>query len=92
MPTIVKYTDRRPPTNRYPHQIISPPRAGGCCFSDMEEIGTSRQEAGWVYGYKRCRTCGFTVRVILRQIPDAVLLADLRRTLANAFQRNVPDL
>lgn len=55
------------------------------------EIGTSCQEAGWVYGYKRCRTCGFTVRVILRQVPDAVLLADLRRTLANAFQRNVPD-
>ena len=40
MPTIVTYTDQRPPANRYPHQIISPPRAGACCFSEMEELGT----------------------------------------------------
>ena len=92
MATIVEYTDTKAPQNCYPERIVSPSHSGPCCFSDMEEIGTSRQEAGWVYGYKRCRTCGFTVRVILRQIPDAVLLADLRRTLANAFQRNVPDL
>jgi len=44
-----------------------------------------------MYQYKRCRTCGYAVRVIVREIPDAALLADLRRILANSFQRNVPD-
>jgi hypothetical protein len=57
----------------------------------MEELGTSRQETRWVYQYKRCRTCGFTVRLILHEVPDAILLAELRRTLETAFQRNVPD-
>jgi hypothetical protein len=91
MASIVQYTDQQAPQNRYPERIVSPSHAGPCCFFDMEEIGTARQEAGWMYGYKRCRTCGFTVRVILRQVPDAALLADLRRTLATTFQRKVPD-
>ena len=39
MPTIVEYTDRKQPENLYPQRIISPPRSGPCCFSDMEEIG-----------------------------------------------------
>jgi hypothetical protein len=91
MATIVEYTDRKEPKNLYPQRIISPPRSGPCCFSDMEEIGTSLEEGRWVYQYKRCRQCGFTVRVILREIPDATLMAELRETLALAFQRNVPD-
>jgi len=53
MPTIVEYTDQQPPRNRYPHRIISPPRAGGCCFSDMEELGTPQEDARWVYQYRR---------------------------------------
>jgi hypothetical protein len=44
-----------------------------------------------VYQYRRCRQCGFAVRVILREIPDAALVAGLRETLAHAFMRNVPD-
>jgi len=44
MPAIVKYTDQKPPTNRYPHQIISPPRSGVCCFFDMEEVGTPQED------------------------------------------------
>jgi hypothetical protein len=91
MATIVEYTDQKEPQNLYPERIVSPSHSGPCCFSDMEEIGTSRQEVRWVYLYKRCRTCGFTVRVILHEVPDAVLLAELRRTLETAFQRNVPD-
>jgi hypothetical protein len=91
MATIVEYTDQQAPQNRYPERIVSPSHSGPCCFSDMDEIGASRHEGRWVYGYKCCRTCGFTVRVILHQVPDAILLADLRRTLATAFQRNVPD-
>jgi len=44
-----------------------------------------------VYQYKRCRQCGFAVRLILREIPDVALVADLRATLAGSFLRNVPE-
>ncbi len=91
MATIIEYTDRKTPQNQYPDRIISPPRSSPCCFTDMEEIGTSRQEVRWVYAYKRCKTCGFAVRVILRHIPDEALVTELRHTLAASFQRNVPD-
>jgi hypothetical protein len=91
MPTIVKYTDQKPPTNRYPHRIISPPRAGSCCFSDMEELGTPQQDDRWVFQYRRCRRCGFAVRVILRELPDTALVASLRKELAHSFVRNVPE-
>ena len=92
MPTIVTYTDREPAANGYPQRIVSPCRPGPCCFSDMEELGTARQEGRWVFQYRRCRQCGFTVRVILREIPDTVLAEQLRQILATAFVRNVPDL
>jgi hypothetical protein len=57
----------------------------------MEEIGRARAEGRWEYQYKRCRKCGFTVRVILREIPDAALIGELRKTLQNSFVRNVPE-
>jgi hypothetical protein len=89
--TIVEYTDQKPPANRYPRRIISPLRPGPCCFSDMEALGASHEDERWVCQYRRCRRCGFAVRVILREIPDAALLASLRETLAKAFIRNVPE-
>jgi hypothetical protein len=92
MATIVEYTDRKPPQNRYPTKIISPARSGPCCFSDIEEIGPAQREGRWEYQYRRCRQCGFTVRVVLREIPDTTLAAELRRILARSFVRNVPDL
>jgi hypothetical protein len=91
MPTIVEYSDQKPPTNQYPHRIISPSRAGGCCFSDMEEVGTPQQDGHWVYQYRCCRHCGFAVRVILHEIPDMTLVNSLRATLARAFVRNIPE-
>ena len=91
MATIVTYTDQQPPENRYPHRIISPPRAGGCCFSDMEELGTPQEDAGWVYQYRRCRQCGFAVRVILRELPDTALVASLREQFVHSFTRSVPE-
>jgi hypothetical protein len=90
MATIVEYTDRKPPQNRYPTKIISPSRSGPCCDSEMEEIGRPQEVEHWAFRYKRCRTCGFTIRVILRARPDVALFASLRETLARAFQRNVP--
>jgi len=90
MPTIIKYTDRERPKNEYPKQIISPVRSGPCCFSDMEDIGDTHQDKRWIFTYKRCRQCGFAVRVILREVPDSALVAALRKSLTTAFVRNVP--
>ena len=92
MSTIVTYTDREPARNQYPQRIVSPSRPGPCCFTDMEEVGAARQEGRWVFQYRRCRQCGFTVRVIVREIPDAVRAEELRQILVRAFVRNVPDL
>jgi hypothetical protein len=92
MPTIVSYTDQKPSKNEYPKRIVSPSRPGPCCFSDMAEVGKAMEEGRWVFQYRRCRTCGFTVRVILREIPDPDLVKELRRTLLTSFVRNVPDL
>jgi hypothetical protein len=91
MATIVEYTTRKSPANRYPVHIISPPRSGACCYSDMETLGDPLEDERWVYEYRRCRRCGFAVRVILREIPDAALVAGLRDTLARSFVRNIPD-
>ena len=92
MSTIVTYTDHEPAINQFPQRIVSPSRPKSCCFSDMEEIGAALQDERWVFQYRRCRQCGFTVRVILRELPDTALAAELRQILATAFVRNVPDL
>jgi hypothetical protein len=89
--TIIEYSEQKQPANHFPRRIVSPLRSKQCCFTDMEELGKPRTEGRWVYQYKRCKNCGFAVRVILREIPDAALAADLRRILANSFVRNVPE-
>jgi hypothetical protein len=91
MATIVEYTDRKPPQNHYPQRIISPSRSGPCCYAAMEDLGRPQEAERWTFRYQRCRTCGFTIRVILCARPDGALVARLRETLAHAFQRNVPD-
>lgn len=88
MATIVEYTDQKRPENLYPVRIISPPRPGPCCFSDMEEVGEPQEDDRWIFQYRRCKRCGFALRVILREIPNASLAADLRKTLANSFVRD----
>jgi hypothetical protein len=57
----------------------------------MADVGPPETDARWVYQYRRCRQCGFAVRVILREIPDAALVASLRESLARSFMRNVPE-
>jgi hypothetical protein len=91
MSSIVKYTDAKPAENRYPERIISPRKSGACCFSDMEMVGETHAEGRWVFQYRRCRKCGFAVRVILRQIPDDELMAAVRKDFANLFVRRPPD-
>jgi len=89
--TIVEYTDQKPAKNQFPERIVSPVRSGPCCFTDMEEIGAPQEDGRWVFQYKRCKKCGFSLRVILREIPDAALASELRKILANSFVRNVPE-
>ena len=91
MATIVEYTDRKTPRNDYPRHIVSPSHAGPCCFSDMEDIGEPVKDGRWLFLYRRCRKCGFAVRVIVREIPDEALIQELRNILATAFTRNVPE-
>ncbi len=91
MATIVEYTDAQTPRNEFPLRIVSPTRSSGCCFTHMDSIGDVQREGQWEYQYKRCATCGYTVRCILREIPDEALIAELRGILAVSFQRNVPD-
>jgi hypothetical protein len=57
----------------------------------MADIGPPKTDARWVYQYRGCRQCGFAVRVILREIPDAALVVSLRESLARSFMRNVPE-
>jgi hypothetical protein len=92
MATIVEYTDRKPAANQYPRRIVSPCRPSACCFTDMEELGGVQPEGRWLFRYRRCRACGFAVRLIVREIPDPVLAAEVRRILDTAFTRNVPEL
>ncbi len=87
MPTIVEYTDVKPPENRYPWRIVSPSRSGPCCFSEMQEIGEVQRDERWECVYKRCRRCGFTVQMILREIPAEALVASLRHELRRVFRR-----
>jgi hypothetical protein len=86
----VEYTDQKRPENLYPERIISPARSGACCFTDMEEIGEPQKDGRRVFQYKRCKQCGFAVRVILREIPDAWLEARLRKLFAKSFIRESP--
>lgn len=88
MSTIVEYSERKLPRNAYPVRIVSPPAPALCCSSHMEAIGEPQEESRWFFQYRRCASCGFTVRLVLRAVPDAALLGKLRRTLATAFARS----
>ncbi len=91
MATIVEYSDTKAPENLYPKRIISPSHSGPCCFSNMEVIGEPHQDGNWMVQYKRCKTCGYAVRLVVRELPNEALIADLRKILEVSFQRNVPD-
>ncbi len=88
MSSIVEYTDAIPPQNEFPDRIISPSRSGPCCFTHMESLGTPQVDGRWISQYKRCRQCGFAVRVILQVLPDTDAIAGLRATLAGFSSRN----
>ena len=87
MQTIIEYTNTKVPENRFPSRIVSPPQSSSCCFSAMEEVGPPWVDGRWLVQYKRCRHCGFTVRAVVRYLPDPALGAQLRKILRTVFQR-----
>ena len=66
MSTIVIYSETEKPQNRYPRAIVSPPYPGPCCLEPMQQVGKEHGEEQGDYVYKRCRTCGFTVKHYVR--------------------------
>ncbi len=87
MPIIVTYTDSHPPRNDFPRRIISPTHPGPCCLSGMQVLGTACREERWEYAYRRCRTCGFTVRAFVRSLPDQAEIAKLQKLFAAVLSR-----
>jgi len=87
MPTIVEYTDSKTPWNAYPDRIVSPIQAGPCCFTDMEKVGSPEHEGRYRYQYRRCRGCGFTVRVIVEELPNLEAIALARAALDRMSNR-----
>jgi len=83
MANIVEYDERRATLNAYPDRIISPPHPSECCFSGMEQVGDVEEDGSWLFIYKRCRTCGYTVRHFLMMSPKAMgtIRADLHRSM-----------
>jgi len=82
MTTIVEYTERKQPKNSYPERMVSPTSASACCQDGMEALGIPGSEGGWIFEYRRCRVCGFTVRAVLRYALDDAERADLRWRLS----------
>jgi hypothetical protein len=72
MPNIVEHNERKTSVNAYPEQIVSPPHPSECCVSGMEQVGAVQEDGNWLFVYKRCRTCGYTVRHFLMMSPKAV--------------------
>lgn len=82
MPTIVQYRDGEAPVNGYPDQIVSPRQGSACCVAGMEMLGDVLVEGTTTFQYKRCRHCGFTVRVILASVMDPAMLASVRKAFS----------
>ena len=78
MPTVVEYTDKQPPRNDYPDRIVSPTHPGRCCTAHEAVIGGPQVDGQWLYEYRRCAVCGFTVRRILQRLPDLQAIAGLQ--------------
>jgi hypothetical protein len=53
----------------------------------MVRVGLPERDYQCVFQYRRCETCGFTVRRLLRTVPDEAALEDLRQIFARTFKR-----
>ena len=85
MPTIVTYTDAEPPRAQFPQRIISPTHSSPCCSSEMEDVGMVQADERYEYAYRRCQSCGFTVRMIVRPVVDEAQFAAVRKLFATTI-------
>lgn len=69
MSTIVEYDSRKEPLNAYPERIVSPFQPDSCCADHMMQVGKVEEERGFLYYYRHCRVCGFTIRYFLPVLP-----------------------
>ncbi|PWB47296.1 MAG: hypothetical protein C3F12_04785 [Candidatus Methylomirabilota bacterium] len=82
MATIVKYSTERRARNSFPYEIISPPFPSRCCSRRMARVGAVQEEDEEKFYYRRCESCGFTVREFLstldpkRSVGAATSIAD----------------
>ncbi len=81
--SIVEYDERRGTLNAYPDRIISPTHPSECCSFGMEQVGDVEEDGSWLFIYKRCQTCGYTVRHFLMLSPKAMraMRDDLLRSM-----------
>ena len=89
IPSIVEYTDAKRPRNEYPRRMVSPTLSRPCCQSGMRAVGEPVVDVRYVFQYKRCKRCGFTVRNILREVPDHALAEQLKVWFSINFVRNL---
>ncbi len=87
MGTIGEYTDQRRPVDHYPERIVSPTSPSPCCSSFAELIGSPQTDTRFVFQYKRCRVCGFSVRALREEVPDADLVANLQKHFSVMFEK-----
>lgn len=72
MATIVHYRERKAAVNGYPERIVSPFYPSECCSMSMEQVGEVEEDGNWLYIYKGCPACGYTVRHFLMMSPQAL--------------------
>jgi hypothetical protein len=84
MESIIEYRDDCKAANDYPRRIVSPTAPSACCMDHMEQIGRPALDGGWRFFYKRCTTCGYTVRCFYAPSLMAIFEAakQIRLTLA----------
>ncbi len=68
--TIVEYSISEEVLVDYPYRIVSPPHPSSCCVSGMDELGNVHYGEEGPYTYKRCRGCGYTVRLFPKFRPS----------------------
>jgi hypothetical protein len=94
--TVVIYSDTVPPVVEFATQsqgrpalvrVVSPTREAPCCSSHMVVVGTVVANRRFAYQYQRCTECGFTVRRVVRALPDPELVQQVRARLTTALTR-----
>jgi hypothetical protein len=57
----------------------------------MVSVGTPQADSRWVFQYRRCERCGFTVRRVVRELFEEAERVKLRLALAHTFVREAEE-